>query len=65
MVTLPAAILVVVVMIASSYWKLPWLPLVAGLAGLGIALKIHSWLLQRSARYVWEHLEEMESALRG
>ena len=65
LVTLPAGMMIALVLIASSYWKLPWLPLVAGLAGLGIALKIHSWLLQRSARYVWEHLEEMESALRG
>ncbi|HWX54995.1 MAG TPA: hypothetical protein VN176_10445 [Verrucomicrobiae bacterium] len=52
-----------IVVFATWYWKLSWLPLVAGLAGLALSLKIYSWLLNWAVRHAGEHLEEISSEL--
>jgi hypothetical protein len=47
--------------IAFAAWtlQLPWLPLVAGAAILLASLKIYSYVLDRAAQYIWEHIEEI------
>ena len=52
-------------MIAFAAWtfQLPWLPLLASVAILAASLKLYSWLLDRAARYTWEHLEEIAGTL--
>jgi hypothetical protein len=43
--------------------QLPWLPLVASAAILAASLKIYSYVLDRAARYIWEHIEEITGNL--
>jgi hypothetical protein len=51
--------------IAFAGWalQLPWLPLVASAAILAASLKIYSYVLDRAARYIWEHIEEITGNL--
>ena len=63
LVLLPLAATVGIVVLATWYWKLTWLPLVAGLVGLAISLKIYSWLSNWAARYAQDHLEEIAGTL--
>jgi ABC-2 type transport system permease protein len=62
-ITLPAALLVAAVIFLASYLGLPWLPLVAALVLLMIALRFYFYFLGRVAAYLHEHLEEVEGAL--
>jgi ABC-2 type transport system permease protein len=52
-------------MIAYFTWalRLPWLPLVASTAILVASLKLYSYVLDRAARYTWEHIEEITGNL--
>ena len=63
LVFLPLAALVGVVVLAAWYWRLPWLPLLCGAAALVASVKLHSFLLDRAARYAWEHIEEITGNL--
>jgi len=63
LVVLPLTAIAGAVAFASWYWQLPWLPLLGGLACLAASLKIYSYLLHRSARYAWEHIEEITGNL--
>jgi hypothetical protein len=63
LVLLPIAATVGIVVFATWYWKLTWLPLVAGLVGLALSLKIYSVLSNRAASYAQDHLEEIAGTL--
>lgn len=63
LVLLPTATLLGAVVLATWLWKLSWLPLVAGLAGLGLSLVVYSWLTGRAVRHAQEHLEEIAGQL--
>ena len=52
-----------VIALAAWYLQLPWLPLVASLMVLAAGLKLYSYLLDRSAQYTWEHIEEITGNL--
>jgi hypothetical protein len=62
-ILLPMAAVIGIVVFATSHWKLRWLPLVAGLAGLALSLKIYSWLSKWAVRHAGEHLEEIAGQL--
>lgn len=62
-VILPIITVYGVVAFATRFWHLDWLPVVAGLAGVLIALKIYSWLLNWAVRHAGEHLEEIAEQL--
>lgn len=59
----PVGIIGTAVTLASAYWHLAWLPLAVGLVALAIAIKLYFVFLNVSTSYIYEHLEEMESAL--
>jgi hypothetical protein len=63
LVLFPLAATVGIVIFATWFWKLTWLPLVAGLAGLALSLKIYSVLSSRAASYAQDHLEEIAGTL--
>jgi hypothetical protein len=42
---------------------LPWFPLLASAVILAASLKFYSWLLDRSAKYAWEHVEQIGAEL--
>ncbi len=63
LVVLPLVAVIGIVVLATWFWKLTWLPLVAGLAALAVSLKIYSWLSNRAANYAQDHLEEIAGAL--
>jgi hypothetical protein len=63
LVTLPMAGVTGIVILATWYWNLPWLPLVAGLAGLAVSLRLYSYLLNKAAAYAQDHLEEIATEL--
>jgi hypothetical protein len=44
-------------------WQLPWLPLAACVAILVASIKLYFYLLDRAARYAWEHIEEISGNL--
>lgn len=44
-------------------WQLPWLPLAASVAILVASVKLYFYLLDRAARYTWEHIEEISGNL--
>jgi hypothetical protein len=44
-------------------WQLPWLPLVLGIAFFFGGLKLYSFLLDRSAAYIYDHIEEITGNL--
>jgi len=44
-------------------WQLPWLPLAASVAILVGSVKVYFFLLDRAARYAWEHIEEISGNL--
>jgi ABC-2 type transport system permease protein len=52
-------------MIAFATWalQLSWLPLLASAAILVASVKIYSYVLERAARYIWEHVEEITGNL--
>jgi hypothetical protein len=52
-----------IVVFATWFWKLTWLPLTAGLVGLALSLKVYSWLSNRAASYAQNHLEEIAGTL--
>jgi hypothetical protein len=43
--------------------ELPWFPLLASVVILAASLKFYSWLLDRSAKYTWEHVEQIAAEL--
>jgi len=51
------------VALVAWYLQLPWLPLLFSLAILAASLKLYSYLLDRAARYIWEHIEEITGNL--
>ncbi len=63
LVLLPVSAIIGTVILATLYWKLSWLPLAAGLAGLALSLKVYSWLSNWAARYAQDHLEEIAGTL--
>jgi hypothetical protein len=63
LVFLPTAVAVGAVILATWLWKLSWLPLPAGLAGLGLSLAVYSWLTNWAVRHAERHLEEIAGAL--
>ena len=44
-------------------WNLPWFPLPAALAGLAGSYKLYSYMLDASARYAYEHIEQITGNL--
>jgi hypothetical protein len=62
-ILLPMAAISGIVVFATAYWHLTWLPLVAGLAGLLLSFKIYSWLLHWAVRHAQDHLEEISGQL--
>jgi ABC-2 type transport system permease protein len=56
-------VIVGVVFLAAWYWQLSWLPLVCALVLLAAALRLYSYLLDRSAGYLWQHIEEITGNL--
>jgi hypothetical protein len=65
LVTLPTAIVVAGIIFAASFWKLDWLPLAAAVASLVAAIRSYFYFLRKTATYLYEHLEEVEAALKG
>jgi hypothetical protein len=65
LVTLPTAIVVAGIIFAASFWKLDWLPLAAAVASLVAAIRAYFYFLRKTATYLYEHLEEVEAALKG
>jgi len=63
LIILPVAVINAVVIFATVYLHLSWLPLVASLVGLAVSLKIYSWLVSWAVRHAEEHLEEIASQL--
>lgn len=63
LVTLPSALLVGGVILLGAYSGLPWLPLVAALVFLLVALRFYFYFLGRVSSYLYDHLEEMGAAL--
>ena len=63
LVSLPVIAIAAIVSFAAWYWQLPWLPLLGALIGLVASLKLYSYLLDRSAAYAWEHIEELSGNL--
>ncbi len=63
LVALPVGAISGAVGVAAWHWKLPWLPLVAGLIGLALAFVLYSHLLNRAVSYSYDHLEEIASTL--
>jgi hypothetical protein len=63
LVILPVGMIAGSVMMASYFMKLPWLPLVAGLVLLAIIIRLYFYTLDRAARYIQEHCEEIEQTL--
>jgi hypothetical protein len=43
--------------------QLPWFPLLATTVILLASLKFYSWLLDRAAKYTWEHVEQIAAEL--
>jgi hypothetical protein len=62
-VMLTIGAIVGIVLLASWYLHLPWLPLPGGILLLAGCLKLHSVVLDAAARYTWEHVEEISSSL--
>ncbi|HKD46002.1 MAG TPA: hypothetical protein VKD24_10095 [Candidatus Angelobacter sp.] len=62
-VTLLVMAVTSIVVFTSWYWKLPWLPLLAGLVGLALSLKLYSYLLTWAVRHAEDHLEEIAGTL--
>lgn len=60
---LPLMATIAFVIFATRYWKLAWLPLAAGIAGLALSLALYLFLLNRAAHYANDHLEEMAEQL--
>lgn len=60
---LPLMAAISFVVFATLYWKLTWLPLVAGITGLALSLALYSLLLHRAVRYAGDHLEEIAGQL--
>ncbi len=60
---LPLMAAVAFVIFATLHWKLAWLPLTAGIAGLALSLALYSLLLSRAVRYAGDHLEEIAGQL--
>lgn len=63
LVTLPSALAVAVTIFIAIYLQIPWLPLVVGLVFLGLVLVFYFHFLRRTSEYLYDHLEEIESAL--
>ena len=63
LIILPVAAINAVVIFATVYLHLSWLPLVASLVGLAVSLKIYSLLVNWAVRHAEEHLEEIASQL--
>lgn len=63
LVIIPVGIIGMMVVGATSFWDLPWLPVVISAGMLALALKLYSVFLNRATAYMYNHLEEMESAL--
>jgi hypothetical protein len=63
LVMIPLSMIVGLITFASWYWKVTWLPLLCGLVILAISLKLYSFVLDRVARYAWEHIEEITGNL--
>lgn len=61
----PVGLIGGMIMMAAFYWKLPWLPLAASFVLLCIAAKLYFYALDRAARYVQDHIEEIEKAVVG
>lgn len=61
--TLPLVATVAFVIFATWFWKLAWLPLAAGTAGLALSLVLYSWLANLAVRYAGDHLEEIAGQL--
>jgi hypothetical protein len=61
--TLPMLAVIAIVVFATVHWKLMWLPLVAGMTGLVLALALYFLLLNRAVRYAGDHLEEIAGQL--
>lgn len=59
----PLGAIIAGVIFASSYWQLPWLPLLCGVAALSASFKLYSYALDWAARYTWEHIEEITGNL--
>jgi hypothetical protein len=63
LVIIPVGMIAGSVMMASYFMKLPWLPLVAGVVLLAIVIRLYFYTLDRAARYIQEHFEEIEQTL--
>ena len=63
LVVLPVVAIAAIVSFAGWYWQLPWLPLLCAIIIFAGSLKLYSYLLDRSALYAWEHIEEITGNL--
>jgi len=63
LVILPVGMIVGSVLMASYFLEIPWLPLAAGLVLLAIIIRLYFYSLDRAARYIQEHMEEIEQTL--
>jgi hypothetical protein len=63
LVLLPQVLIIGIVILVTVSLKLSWLPLLAGLAGLGLSLAVYSWLTGWAVRHAEEHLEEIAGQL--
>jgi hypothetical protein len=63
LVVLPVMAISGMIAFVAWYWKLPWLPLVLGIAVLAGGLKLYSFLLDRTVAYTNDHIEEISGNL--
>ncbi len=63
LVMLPTAAIIGLVVLGTLFFKLSWLPLAAGLAGLVLSLMLYSWLSAWAVRHAEAHLEEIAGTL--
>jgi hypothetical protein len=63
LVIFPLAAIGGMIAFAAWYWRLSWLPLLLGSVIFFIALKIYSYLLDRTVVYTYEHLEQIAGNL--
>lgn len=63
LVNLPLAVVIAIVVFASLFWKLHWLPPLAGLAGIPLAIAIYFLCLNWAVRYACDNSEKISQEL--
>ena len=63
LVILPVGALVAIVTLASYFLEWPWLPPLIGVILLAVVIKLYFLVLNRTASYIYGHIEEIEQTL--